>query len=337
MELISAILRYLPHKNSASALDLLPAFLLVACLTCSGCLNGTGEPQQESRVWGHLGLGDGRFQKPRAMAVSRDGLVYIVDMTARIQVFDEQGNFIRSWQTPLYQQGRPCGLSISNDGSLMVADTHYYRILFYTPEGELQPERTLGGKNGRGPGEFGFVTDVVQDSQGNYYVAEYGDYDRIQKFDSTGKYLFEWGGHGTEPGMFLRPQGLCVDERDRIWVTDSGNHRIQVFDATGSTAKLVRHFGTAGEATGYLRYPYDLFLDGDRLYVCEYGNNRLQCFRRDGTWIASWGGPGKKPGQIYQPWDLCRGTDGSIHVLDSYNHRVQTIYWNPVEQVDKSK
>ena len=317
-----------------------PGHLIVAMLCLllfPGCLGRNPDVSREARIWGTLGLGDGRFQKPRAMAVSPDGEVFIVDMTARIQVFDEQGTFLRSWQTPKYQLGRPCGLSISNDGMLMVADTHYYRILFYTPEGELLETRTIGGENGRGPGQFGFVTDIVQDSKGNYYVSEYGDYDRIQKFDADGNYLFEWGGHGTEPGMFLRPQGLMLDEQDRIWVADSGNHRIQVFDATGSTAKLVDHFGTPGESPGELRYPYDLFLEGDLLYVCEYGNNRIQCFRRDGTHVATWGGPGKKPGEIYQPWDLCLGTDGVIHILDSYNHRVQSIYWTPEDDLEKSK
>ena len=109
---------------------------------------------------------------------------------------------------------------------------------------------------------FGFVTDVAQDSQGNYYVSEYGDYDRIQKFDSNGKFLLEWGGHGTNPGEFLRPQGLFIDESDHLWVADAGNHRIQVFDATGDAAKLVRQFGTQGDELGQLSYPYDLFLKG---------------------------------------------------------------------------
>ena len=45
------------------------------------------------------------------------------------------------------------------------------------------------------------VTDVVQDSQGYYYVAEKGEYDRIQKFSPEGDFILQWGGHGTEPGQ----------------------------------------------------------------------------------------------------------------------------------------
>ena len=116
----------------------------------------------------------------------------------------------------------------------MVADTHYFRVLFYTPEGRLLEDQTIGGKYGFAPGEFTLVTDYAQDSQGNYYVSEYGEYDRIQKFSPQRKFLFQWGGHGNERGQFARPQDLAVDEHDHIWVADACNDRIQVFDATGS-------------------------------------------------------------------------------------------------------
>ena len=84
-----------------------------------------------------------------------------------------------------------------------MADTHYYRVLVYSPEGKLLD--TLGGKLGQKPGEFGFVTSAVQDRQGNYYVSEYGDYDRIQKFSPQRRFIRQWGGHGAEPGQFIRP------------------------------------------------------------------------------------------------------------------------------------
>ena len=280
-------------------------------------------------IYGKRGLGDGRFQKPRAVAIDEKNQIFTVDMTARIQVHTADGEFLRSWRTPAFKNGKPCGLSFSNDGLLMVADTHYYRVLFFSKEGELVESRTIGGTNGRNPGEFGFVTDVVQDSQGNYYVSEYGDYDRIQKFDSDGNFLFQWGGHGEAPGEFLRPQCITLDEQDRIWVADASNHRIQVFDATGTEAKLVKIWGEMGTGLGQLRYPYDLWLDGKgHLYVSEFGNNRIQKFTLEGKSLGTWGGPGREPGQLHQPWALAVDTRGMIHVLDSYNHRIQSFFWD---------
>ena len=202
-----------------------------------------------------------------------------------------------------------------------MADTHYYRVLIYSPEGELLS--TIGGKRGHGPGEFGLVTDVVQDSQGNYYMAEMGEYDRIQMFTPDGQFLRQWGGHGTEPGQFIRPQSLAIDEKDQIWVADACNHRIQVFAKDG---KLLTMWGTEGKEPGRLSYPYDLVMGDDgTVYVCEFGNHRVQKFTRDGNSLGCWGKQGRGDGELYNPWALARDSRGRIYVLDTYNHRVQCV------------
>lgn len=296
----------------------------------NGCYSGDAPSQPDVLVWGRRGLDDGRFLKPRAITIDDQDRLYIVDMTSRIQVFDRDGSFIRSWRTPKCKQGKPCGLSISHDGLLMVCDTHYFRVLFYTPEGERVPERTIGGTNGRGPGEFGFVTDVVQDSKGNYYVSEYGDYDRIQKFSPDGQYVYQWGQHGTEPGQFLRPQGLAMDDQDQLWVADASNHRIQVFDVSGDEPVFVKSLGSNGSSPGQLSYPYqvDVRKDG-AVTVSEFGNHRVQQLdRKDGSPVRSWGGPGRQPGELHQPWAFAIDSTGSVHVLDSYNHRIQRFEWD---------
>jgi DNA-binding beta-propeller fold protein YncE len=289
-----------------------------------GCSARGSADSAPDKVWGRLGAGKGQFSKPRAIAIDDQDNLYIIDMTARIQVFDADGNFIRKWQTPEQANGRPTGMTISNiDGNLMVADTHYYRILTYTPEGELLTNATLGGTMGQGPGEFGFVTDVVRDAKGNYFVSEYGEYDRIQKFSPDGKFILQWGGHGDSPGHFMRPQHLEFDADGLLWVADACNHRIQIFDGDG---KLVRMWGTQGTAPGQLQYPYCLVLDGKgHVYICEYGNHRVQKLTLDGEPVAIWGREGRKPGQLFNPWALVLDSQGRCHVLDSMNHRVQRI------------
>ena len=208
----------------------------------------------------------------------------------------------------------------------MVADTHCARVLFYSPEGELLPELTIGGEYGPGLGRFHFVTDCVEDAQGNYYVSEYGEMDRIQKFSPDRQPLYEFGVHGSEPGEFSRPQALALDQEGRLWVADSCNHRIQVFDVSGERPQLVRIWGEHGEAPGQLNYPYNLILDGQgHVIVTEFGNHRVQKFTLDGQSVATWGGPGRRPGQMTQPWAAALDSQGNLHVLDSYNHRVQRI------------
>ena len=298
------------------------ALAAVLALGSGGCIDG-GAGGNVQTLWGRQGVKPGDFQKPRAIAVNSQDELYLVDMTARIQVFDADGNFLRGWKSPASKNGRPSGLSFDRQGRLLVADTHYYRVLTYTADGDLLQQRTIGGALGQAPGEFGFVTDAVEDSKGNLYVGEYGDNDRIQKFSPTGDYLVQWGGHGEEPGQFRRPQNLAVDDDDRIWVTDACNHRIQVFSSDGD---LLAIWGEEGSDVGQLYYPYDLVLDGKgSVYICEYGNHRVQKFSLDGTSLGIWGSHGRDPGQLHNPWALALDSQARLHVVDSNNHRVQRV------------
>lgn len=295
-----------------------------AALAIGGCSKSAEGGGRLDKVWGEVGVSDGHFSKPRAMAIDKYDQLYIVDMTARIQVFDVDGQFLRGWQTPAYETGKPTGLTIAPDGNLLVADTHYYRILTYTPAGELIEEATLGGTLGQGPGEFGFVTDAVRDSAGNYYVSEYGEFDRVQKFSPDGQFIRQWGGHGEEPGRFQRPQHLELDAEGHLWVADACNHRIQVFDQDG---KLLTMWGSNGAEPGQMHYPYCLVLDGrGHVYVSEFGNHRVQKFTLDGKSVAVWGGEGRVPGRLFNPWAIVLDSRGRVHVLDSMNHRVQRVW-----------
>jgi streptogramin lyase len=290
-----------------------------ALAAVGGCDDDRGKAGRLRGTWGRSGVTDGRFNKPRAMTIDANDQIYVVDITARIQVFTTEGGFLRGWQTPVHDNGRPTGLGIDRRGNLLVADTHYYRVLTYSPQGELL--ETLGGTFGHAPGEFGFVTDAVEDAEGNLYVSEYGEFDRIQKFSRDGKFLLEWGGHGTDMGQFSRPQCLALDAEEHLWVSDACNHRIQVFDAQG---RLLKCWGTHGSAPGQLAYPYGLVLDGQgHVYVTEYGNHRVQKFTLDGQSLGCWGHDGRGPGELLYPWALTRDSQGRFYVLDTGNHRVQ--------------
>ncbi|MEM1070894.1 MAG: NHL repeat-containing protein [Planctomycetota bacterium] len=283
-------------------------------------------------VWGEHGMGPGRFVKPRAITIDDDDQLYIVDTTGRIQVFNTDGILLRSWRTPLTENGRPTGLAIepvkpSDDRAsrLLVADTHYYRMLSYSLSGELQQKKQIGGTAGHLPGEFAFVTDAVTDRHGCVYIGEYNASDRIQKFDPSGGFITQWGGTGHAKGKFLRPQSLVISG-DVLWVCDSCNHRIQRFDIRFATPKLIDVWGGPGTENGQFYFPYDLAIASDEtVLVIEYKNNRIQRFEPNGKWIASWGTAGVGPGMLNQPWGLVIDSKDRVHVLDSNNHRVQRI------------
>jgi DNA-binding beta-propeller fold protein YncE len=271
-------------------------------------------------VWGIHGNKAGWLHKPRVAAFDAQDHLYVADLTDRIQVFDRDGRYLRGWRTPEFNVDGPSGLTVDRYQRLLVADTHFYRVLVYSNAGDLLFQ--LGeGVQGTTPGRFGYPTDVVIDQGGNFYVSEYGENDRIQVFSPEGKWLRQWGGHGYEPGQFLRPRALAIDEAERLYVADSCNHRIQVFDTQG---KLLRLWGQRGTAPGEMSYPYDLAIGPDHcLYVCEYGNQRVQKFTLEGKPLGFWGEPGRRAGQLNNPWALAVDRQGSVSVIDSNNHRVQ--------------
>ncbi|MDA7980473.1 MAG: SMP-30/gluconolactonase/LRE family protein [Pirellulales bacterium] len=303
-------------------------FLLAMVLTllCAGCTDSAA-PGEVEMIWGRLGSRDGQFQKPRAMCIAPDDRIYVVDMTARVQAFTAQGEFVLSWKMPKFDTGKPTGINIDHDGNIMVADTHNFRVMIYTPNGEFIKQ--IGGEEGLEFGQFSLVTDCVQDSQGNYFISEYGVRDRIHKVSSDGQtVLAEYGEHGEELGNFRRPQSILMDENDHLWVADAVNHRIQVFDTTDEESgfKLVKVIGQEGDKAGDLKYPYGLDFDTEgNLLVVEFGNHRVQKFSPEGKSLGIWGTHGRQQGQTHNPWGVGCDSNGRIHVLDTYNHRLQVI------------
>ena len=185
------------------------ASAFVACLTIasSGCIDSTGGAGPvPDLIWGVQGIEPGQLQKPRAIAIDSSDQIYLVDMTARIQVYDADGKYLRGWKTPVCVNGRPTGLSIAKNGHVWVPDTHYYRMLAYDRDGVPVEAENLGGVMGPGPGEFAWVTDVVEDSEGSIYVSEYGDTDRIQKFSRDGKFLLQWAAPAKNQDSFAAPK-----------------------------------------------------------------------------------------------------------------------------------
>jgi DNA-binding beta-propeller fold protein YncE len=308
-------------------------FLCALCVLCGelilvGC--GTRQTQAarlpQVEVWGKEAAATaGNFVGPRAVAIDdKNDWVYVVDSSGRVQKFTRAGKFLKQWRTPSVEKGKPEGLALTPEGNLVVTDTHYSRVLIYSPQGKLLQKF---GSYGSGETQFILATGVAVDKAGHIYVADYngspgdGLRVRIHKFDATGKFLLQWGGYGEAPGKFQRLNGIAVDHEGNVVVADIVNHRIQIFSPQG---KFIRHFGKLGKADGELTYPYGVTVGKDgNIYVVEWGNCRVQKFSPDGKFLAKWGGVGRTPGKLAHPWGLAVDEEGYVYVADTENDRVQ--------------
>lgn len=138
---------------------------------------------------------------------------------------------------------------------------------------------------------------------------------------SNYQFSLAWGEEGTEPGQFKEPIGIVV-KGNEVFVSDSGNHRIQVFNRQG---KFLRTFGQEGTNLGDLNQPMSLGLHKKTLYVAEYLNDRVQKFSLLGKSRGAFGTSGSEPGQFDAPSDVTVDRKGRAYVVDFYNQRVQVF------------
>jgi DNA-binding beta-propeller fold protein YncE len=249
-------------------------------------------------------------------------------MTGRVQKFSPGGVFLLSWQMPQTDLGKPKGMGRDRNGNIIVVEPHYQRVNHFSPQGKLVAQ---WGKKGTNVGQFTLPRAVAINSHKEIFISEYGPMERVQCFSlvsnpdgpTSARVLNAFGHPGNGPGEFNRPEGLCVDLQDRLYVADSCNHRIQIFTREG---KLLRTYGKAGSGRGELSYPYDICVDNaGRQYVCEFGNSRIQIFDANDRSIEIIGGPGAEPGQFSNPWGVALDSAGNLYVADSQNHRVQKL------------
>lgn len=267
-------------------------------------------------IWGESGNRNGQFRRPRAMGCSR-GEVFVIDMTGRVQVFDEDGAYLRGWATPDARNGTPTCVAFGVDGRVLVPDTHVSVIREYTREGE---QLRQWGAFGTGPDQFVYPTGIVEDADGTFYIAEYGvGAERIRAFDGDGVLLRTWGGFGEEPGRVNRAMDISFGPDGLLYVADTGNHRVQAFTKAG---EWVRSFG--GETA--VEFPYDADWGPDgMLYAADYGNGRIVRFSPEGERLGEWGGVGRGPNNLSGPRGVAVSESGYIFIADTDNSRIHRI------------
>jgi DNA-binding beta-propeller fold protein YncE len=213
-------------------------------------------------------------------------------------------------------------------GNIVVLEPHYCRVNHFSPDGRLVE---AWGQRGTNVGALAFPRAVAVAPDGRAYVTEYMQQERVQVFRPGSRECERsFGSAGRGEGQFNRAEGIALDRAGRVYVADSCNHRVQVFEGDG---RFLRAYGEAGAGAGQLSYPYDIATDREgRQYVCEFGNSRIQVFDAAGRSVEILGGPGREPGRFSNPWSVALDSRGDLYVADAMNHRVQKFSRRPSGQ-----
>jgi sugar lactone lactonase YvrE len=149
-------------------------------------------------------------------------------------------------------------------------------VFKFSPDGKVL--MTLGTRGGaRQPRYFYQPNDVLVAPNGDIYVAEgHSDAEtanaRILKFDSTGKFLREWGHRGEGAAGLLQPHALAMDSRGRLFVGDRSNNRILILD---------QNFNQLAEWYQFSR-PSGIYIDAqDMIYVADSESGSVEPKHKD--------------------------------------------------------
>ena len=146
----------------------------------------------------------------------------------------------------------------------------------------------------------------------------------VHVFDSSGKYLKNFGSATTSSGTFMmQPTGITVDLNGRVIICDGMAHSVWIYTPSGD---LVYHFGWQGSNAGDLLTPHGVTTDfRGHMYITEEGNSRVSVFKESGEFLKCIGHKGVLLAEFDNPLGLCIDGDNRLIVTDERNQRLQVF------------
>ena len=255
--------------------------------------------------------------QPMGLAVSDDGQrLYVSDFAqSSVFIFD----FANKHFSKIERLARPVGLALDANENLYVVEQEKKGVSVFD-------------KTGKG---LRFITDpslqrpsgiAIDRERNKFYVADTShtmstDHS-VKIFSLDGKFLGKLGkGKGSGPGQFLFPTYVTLDPKGDVYVTDTLNSRVQMFDPDGN---YQRSFGQRGNGWGMFDKPKGVALDSfGNLYVADSGWSNVQIFNSKGQILLFFGGRGPIPGMLKNPTAVTIDRQNRIYVADYINHRIE--------------
>ena len=281
--------------------------------------NPKAQPAYSHMIYG--GFGEDALNKPMDVAVINE-FVYVTDTNnKRVQVFDLGGTSLFKFGKEGTAKGEfkfPYGITGDSEGKVFVSDLYNGSISVFDDKGTFLryfAEKDPSEKIIEYPGSIRIIDNKV-------YVTEIRK-SKVVVYDMDGKKLKEFGEPGEKPGQFKAPNAVTADKDGNIYVTDSGNQRVQLFDKEGKFVRVV-----AGGVDGsVLVNPRGIGVDTRGIVYIVSNLTHLvfgydQADTTTGKHLFSFGGNGESNTQFSLPNGLYVDKDDQVYITDTLNSRV---------------
>ncbi len=283
-------------------------------------INPDGAPKYSRSLTGDFSK---PFDKPMDVTAN-NSFTYVTDTNnKRVLAFDVGGNLLFSFGEDGTAKGQfkfPYGIATDNQGRVFVADLYNGNISIFSEKGKFidyfAPQASKDKKISA-PAALRIIDKKV-------YVTDIKA-NKAYVFDMNGKLLLEIGKPGTKNGEFNAPNGITADDDGNIYVVDTGNQRVQVFNKAGKFVKIIN--GTAnGKGESVLVNPRGIDIDSRGImYVVSNLTHVVYGFDKDGKKLFEFGGMGENNGQFYLPNGLFIDKNDNVYITDTVNIRVQVF------------
>lgn len=245
-------------------------------------------------------VGGESLETPADVEVAPNGEIFVLDTANnRIAVYDQEGNYLRKFGDDGDDEGEfeyPLGFTINDKNQIYVADTENHRVEVLDKDGNYLFEFGKEGDEGDAEGQFNRPIEISVGNDGLIYVSDLNNH-RVQVFNEKGKFIYQIGEYGRGEGQFKYPVGLTTSpDSNDLFVVDSLNFRVQIFEREDSEWEFDETFGQVGNKEGSFSRAKCIAIDTkERIYVSDSYLGLVQVLDDDGDFLFKIGGESKDP------------------------------------------